>query len=158
MEKGLSGGGGMRKRRAPGRQRASQEGNASAAEYGLSATKHPLNNSVINSPGRLRRPPCRAPPFGVCSASPGTFGESELLAASVPPPLSPSLPPSLSLSLFLFLSLSQHFPLPFRSNVRHVRVPPSVPFPLPPLLFAAMLSTDSQLWPVSSQLALTNYV
>lgn len=26
------------------------------SSYGLSATKHPLNNSVINSPGRLRRP------------------------------------------------------------------------------------------------------
>lgn len=30
--------------------------NASAAVTGLSTTKHPLNNSVINSPGRLRRP------------------------------------------------------------------------------------------------------
>lgn len=26
------------------------------SSYGLSTTKHPLNNSVINSPGRLRRP------------------------------------------------------------------------------------------------------
>lgn len=31
-------------------------GNASAAVTGLSTTKHPLNNSVINSPRRLRRP------------------------------------------------------------------------------------------------------
>lgn len=38
-------------------------GNASAAVTGLSTTKHPLNNSVINSLGRLRRsvPPLAQP-------------------------------------------------------------------------------------------------
>lgn len=38
------------------KRETSELGNASAAVTGLSTTKHPLNNSVINSPGRLRRP------------------------------------------------------------------------------------------------------
>lgn len=79
------------------------------SSYELSTTKHPLNNSVINSPGRLRRPvPPLVPPFpsAYTPEVPRHLQEYErkelaALAAFIPCHFC-----SLSLSLSLFLSLT----------------------------------------------------
>jgi len=80
-------------------------GNTSAAVTGLSTTKHPLNNSVINSLGRLRRPvplPAQPPSFGVCPRDSETFAEIREEEAcgsrSFHPPAISTLPPSLFFS------------------------------------------------------------
>jgi len=105
MEKGLSGGGGEDEEETSARE-ARQEGNASAAEYGLSATKHPLNNSVINSPGRLRRPPVPSASFRRMFGIPRDVRGVGAARSFCLSPLSPSLPPSPSLSLSFPASLS----------------------------------------------------
>jgi len=83
-----------------------EPGNASAAVTGLSTTKHPLNNSVINSLGRLRRPvplPAQLPSFGVCPRGSETFAEireEEACGSRSFPPAISTLPPYSSLPTF----------------------------------------------------------
>lgn len=113
--------------------------NASAAVTGLSTTKHPLNNSVINSLGRLRRPvppPQHSPSFRICPRGSETFAgireEGACGSRSFhPPPFLLSLPLYSSLLTFnirIFfslltlspsLSLSRSYPLVHLQTSRH---------------------------------------
>lgn len=115
------------------------------SSYELSTTKHPLNNSVINSPGRLRRPvPPLVPPFpsaytpetfagireeGTCGSR--SFHPMPFLFSVV---VSISLPLSRSLSL-LYIPLSTFTPHAY-SSLRSS---------YPPLLFRSPSNPSSPL-------------
>lgn len=121
-------------------------GNASAAVTGLSTTKHPLNNSVINSPGRLRRPvPPPAQPLLSVYAPEALrrlqeYERKELVVLA-----------AFILRHFYFLPL---FTLPFsRSTRTHILLPA-----LSLSLSLSLLSSHPPNFSTLGERALTNYV